>query len=377
MLEKLGMGIKAHRCSRPAKESMAGTKEAWSPRVYVRRTRATSHREVTSLLKVAMLSGWHVHAKGYARQLSSMEEVEIAAVWDENEQRGREWAGELGVPFYADLDELLKVSDIKGVVVNAPTNMHLEVMVKAARAGKHIFTEKVLAITVAEAEQIASAVRQAGVKFCISYPHRTRPENLLAKRAAEEKLIGDVTLLRVRNAHDGAAKDWLPDHFYDKAACGGGALIDLGAHPMYLARWIMGKPKRISAMLNTYTGKPVEDNAVAVIEFADNAMAIVETSFVSHQSPFSLELYGTEGSLLIGGRRQGVQLYTTKLGGKLNGWLNPSDLPKPLPDPLRQWVGGILRDETIHFGIDDAIQLTELMEAAYQSHREGRIVNFD
>lgn len=82
-------------------------------------------------------------------------------------------------------------------------------------------------------------------------------------------------------------------------------MIDLGAHPMYLCRWILGKPLRITSMFNSFTNRPVEDNAVCVIEFENGAIAVVETSFVSKSSPFSLELYGTKGSFLWEGQKTG------------------------------------------------------------------------
>jgi len=328
------------------------------------------------MLKVAMLSYWHVHAGDYTKQVQAMDDVEITAVWDEEPQRGKEWADRLGVSFEENLDTLLKREDVDAVIVNTPTNMHRDVMVAAARAGKHIFTEKVMALTVKECQDIANAVRESGVKFCISFPHRTMPHNLFAKKVVEEKLIGDVTLLRVRNAHNGAVAGWLPERFYNPAQCGGGAMMDLGAHPMYLARWILGEPMRISSMFNSQTGKPVEDNAVCVIEFKNKAVAIAETGFVTPVSPFSLEIYGTEGSLFIGGPDNKVKLLSNRIKTDLPGWIQPSELPPALPSAMRQWVDGILKGTTIHFGLEDGIQLTELMEAAYISHREGRQVEF-
>ena len=322
-----------------------------------------------------MLSQWHVHAWDYAKQIRSMENAQITAVWDEIPARGEIWAKELGVEFEADLQTLLERADVDAVVVNTPTNLHGKVMVAAANAGKHIFTEKVMALTVKECEEIAEAVRSNGVKFCISLPHRTFPHNLFAKRVVEEKLLGDITLLRVRNAHNGATAGWLPPHFYDANQCGGGAMIDLGAHPMYLVRWLLGKPSRISSVFSSFTGKPVEDNAVSVIEFENKAVGIAETGFVSSDSPFSMELYGTNGTLFIGGPENKVRLISDKTGG-VHGWTVPADLPDALPSAMKQWVDGILEGSEILFGLEEGIQLTELMEAAYTSHREKRHVEF-
>lgn len=325
-----------------------------------------------TMLKVAMLSGWHVHARGYAKNLSEMPDVKLMAVWDEDPARGEEWAKDLGVPFESDLATVLAREDIDAVAVDAPTNRHGEVMVAAAKAGKHIFTEKVMALTIDECKRISEAVRQAGVKFCISFPYRTRPETLYARKAVDDGLLGQLTFLRARVAHNGASANWLPEHFLDPQTTGGGAMMDLGAHPMYLARWLGGQPRRIVSMFNYLTNQPVEDNAVSVIEFENKCIGVSETSFVSTHSPFSLELSGTEGSLVVGGPDEKVRIRSNKLESK--EWVTPDSLPEALPNPLRMWVDGILHDKPIPFGPEEGTELTELMQHAYVSHKEGRPV---
>jgi predicted dehydrogenase len=247
-------------------------------------------------------------------------------------------------------------------------------MVAAAKAGKHIFTEKVMALTLDECNRIAEAVKQAGVKFCISFPYRTRSETLYAKKAVEDGLLGQLTFLRVRVAHDGGSGGWLPPHFWDLVQTGGGAMMDLGAHPMYLARWIGGQPKRISSTFEYMTKHEVEDNAVSVIEFENQCIGVAETSFMSTNSPFSLELSGTEGSLVVGGPEDdSVRIKCKKLG---KDWVKvaESDRPAGLPKPIRMWVEGILENKPIPFGTDEGTQLTELMQYAYVAAKEKRQV---
>ena len=89
------------------------------------------------MVRVAMLSRWHVHADEYASRVDDEEQAQVVAVWDEEPGRGQGWASELGVGFEADLDRLLARDDIDAVAVAAPTNMHPEVMLRAAQAGKH------------------------------------------------------------------------------------------------------------------------------------------------------------------------------------------------------------------------------------------------
>ncbi|MDX9976224.1 MAG: Gfo/Idh/MocA family oxidoreductase [FCB group bacterium] len=324
------------------------------------------------MLRVAMLSGWHPHARGYAKSFADTPGVKLTAVWDEVPERGQKWAQELEVPFVADLKEVIAREDVDGVAVNAPTNRHEEIMVGAANAGKHIFTEKVMALTVDECKRIAEAVRKADVKFCISFPFRTKPETLYARKAVEEGLLGTLTFFRVRVAHDGVSGKWLPEHFYDPVSCGGGAMIDLGAHPMYLARWLGGQPRKFSSTFNSVIAEGIEDNAVTVVEFENKCIGVAETSFVSTASPFSLEMSGTEGSLFVGGPDEKQVLIRSK---KLDAreWQTP-ELPAALPTPIQMWVDGIVKGTPIPFGLEEGIQLTEMMEYAYRSFREGKQV---
>lgn len=333
-------------------------------------------KEGIIVFKIAMLGAWHVHAPDYAAQIQAHPETEIAVVWDNDSPRGQEFADELGIPFQADLARVLYDPSFAGVVINTPTNLHHNIIIRAARAGKHVFTEKVLTATLKEAQEVALAIRKAGIKFTISFPHLTFPQNLFAKEVVEKGWLGQISLLRIRNAHNGAIAQWLPHHFYDRDECGGGAMIDLGAHGMYLSTWLLGKPQRISSMFSHVTARDVEDNAVAVIEFANGAMAINETSFVSPQSPFSLELYGTEGSLLIGGPEGRVRLNSSLVQGEISGWVQPNQLPEPLPTPLEMWVNAILRNGPNPFDIAAAVALTELMDGAYRSHNLRRQIMF-
>ena len=112
------------------------------------------------MIRVAVLSFWHVHGKDYARDAGDHPETELVAIWDEVPERGRAEAAQRGVRFYDDLDELLAQPDIDGVIVTTPTRIHKAVMVAAARAGKHIFTEKVIAATLRDAEDILAGRRE-------------------------------------------------------------------------------------------------------------------------------------------------------------------------------------------------------------------------
>ena len=250
------------------------------------------------MLRVAMLSKWHVHAAGYARDILSTGKAEIVAVWDENIQRGKDWAQDLNVNFEADLDTLLARKDIDAVICCTPTTMHDEVLVKAANAGKHIFTEKALSTTVEGCKRIADAVKTNGVTFTISYPQLFNKSTKFIKSYIDSGKLGTVTTVRIRNAHSGVSNGWLPEYWFEEKDAGGGAMMDLGCHPMYQLAALCGKPKRISALFNSPLGSKVDENAVSIIEFENGIIGISETGFDSFSSPHRIEVYGTEGTII-------------------------------------------------------------------------------
>lgn len=331
------------------------------------------------MIRVAMISFWHVHAGDYARQAIENPNTEVVAAWDENSERGRERAAALGVRFYDTLAEVLNSSDIDGVIIDTPTNMHHDVMIAAAQAGKHIFTEKVIAPTLHECNEILAAVKQAGVKLTVSLPRLNDNYTLAVQEILARKELGELTLVRARLSHNGAISTadrphgWLPAHFFNLEQCGGGALIDLGCHPMYLTRLFLGLPESVTANYGYVTGREVEDNAVAVLRYPQGALGVVEAGFVNRHSPFTIEIHGTEGSLFYGTPE--AKLYIRSGGSK--EWSIQPEFPPQHPSAFQQWVTHIQEGTTATANIQTALDLTKLMEAANISAKTNQAVQLD
>ncbi len=325
------------------------------------------------MIRIGKISYWHVHADDYTRQALEHPGTELAAIWDEQPERGQAKAEQYGVPYYASLDEMLAQDGIDAVIVDAPTNIHREVMVKAAKAGKHIFTEKVVAPTAKEVSEILAAVREAGVKLTVSLPRLYDGYTQTIDRVLRDGKLGKLTMARVRLSHNGATANWLPPHFYSKEQCGGGALIDLGCHPMYLVRHFLGMPESVSANFGYVTGKEVEDNAVSVLRYADGAVGIVEAGFVNSHSPFSIELHGTEGTLLYGFPDE---VPVVRYNGGSDQW-EKLQLDDRLPFAFSQWVEHVNQGTEAVENIAAAVDLTKLMEASTISAAQGRAVRID
>ena len=312
-------------------------------------------------MRVAILGVWHVHADSYTN--TAKELGEVVGVWDEDTGRRAAFAQKHGIREFETLDELL-ASDAQGVICNAATNKHREVLVAAANAGKDIFTEKVLALTEEDCNAIREAVEKNGVRFVISFVWKMLGGFRSVKNAVDDGLIGKPNYMRFRNCHDGSTSHWLPAHFYDKEQCGGGAMIDLGAHGMYLTHWILGEPTGYKSAFEHFCRDEqdallnpdgIEDNAVTVMTYDDGAIAINETGFVSRGCPMGFEVGGSDGYLYFEGDKTILRTRT-----EVREIERPADLPKP--------IESFMRGETPDgCGLDEATVLTRMMVGAYSN----------
>lgn len=325
-------------------------------------------------IKIGKISFWHVHAWDYTKQAQEHGSTEIAAVWDEDAERGRKAAESLNVPFYDSLEDMLARKDIDAVIVDAPTKMHREVMIAAARAGKHIFTEKVVAATLSEVNEILAEVAEHGVKLTVSLPRLNDGYTLSVQDILSQRLLGEITYVRVRLSHNGATANWLPEHFYSLEQCQGGALIDLGCHPMYLTRLFLGQEVTgVSASFGYVTGKEVEDNAVATLYTDSGAIGVVEAGFVNSYSPFTIEVHGTDGTLLYGTPEAKLLVRSNKAADQGAAW-NDTPVLANRESAFEQWVAHIQNNTVASDNIQAATELTRLMEAANLSAKAGRVV---
>jgi len=312
------------------------------------------------MINVAFVGTWHVHFNGYAGEIQRDKRCKITALWDPDEKAGKAAAEKYGCEYVCDYDALLKRDDVDAVMVCTSTDLHKDIIIKAARAKKHIFTEKVLCFNRADAEECADEIKMSGVKFQISFPWKCRGDFKWIKQAVDSGLIGVPNYCRMRNAHNGASAGWLPASFYDKKTCGGGAMMDLGAHGMYLLQWLMGTPVKASSAFTNVMVDSVEDNAVTVFTYENGAIGINETAFVSQNDPFSFEIVGPKGTIMSGGF---LDKACYNVG---EGWVMPN-LPKADPGPVESWIDAIENNVDPPFGPEDAVMLSLAMEMAYNN----------
>jgi len=314
--------------------------------------------------KIVICGVWHVHAEGYTK--TAMQHAEVIGVWDADEARKNAFCEKLGLKAFADLDELL-ASGADAAIVCAATDAHADMMIRLAEAKMDIFTEKVLALTEEDCCRIEKAVLENGVQFVISLVQKYTAGPRTVKAIIDSGELGKLSYVRFRNCHSGSSRAWLPPHFYSAKECGGGAMIDLGAHGMYLIDWLCGVPVSVKSVFgnasvnetaNSRNPDGVEDNAVTVMGFAGGLIAVNETGFVSGSCPMMLEADGENGFVRFT-EGSGVVKRTAATENRF------VEVPMEAaqPSPLVQFLTGEILPGC---GLAEAKALTHLMVEAYK-----------
>jgi predicted dehydrogenase len=238
----------------------------------------------------------------------------LVAISGRDEDSVREAAKRYGYEsYYTDWREMLKNDRVQLFDNGGPNDVHAEPTIAAARAGKHVLCEKPLARTAKEAGEMLEAVTKAGVKHMVAFNYRYVPAIRLAYDLIRSGKLGEIYHFRAVYL-----QEWIMDPDFpmvwrlDKKRAGSGVLGDLGAHVIDLARFLVGEPRRVSAMAKTFikdrplpdgqgTGEVTVDDAfVSLLEFQSGALGTVEASrfCAGRKNHQVLEINGSKGSLV-------------------------------------------------------------------------------
>lgn len=326
----------------------------------------------------------------HVRAFEHVPDADVVAAASKTPGKARKFADEYGIPdAYDDYHELLKRDDIHAVTIAVPNFMHEEVVVAAAKAGKHIMCEKPLARTIQEAERILDAVKEAGVKMVYGEMVCFAPKYVRAKQLIAEGALGKVFRIRQSEEHDGPHSPW----FWDVNLSGGGVLLDMGCHSIEFARWLLDRPpiKSVQASLGTYVhGDKTEgeDHSICLIEFEGGAVAIAENSWGKTGGiDDRCEIYGTHGNtdanLIHGnalkthsktGYGYAVEKAETTTGWTFTGF--EEEWNYGFPQEMQHFINVINgKEEPIETG-EDGLEVLKVIYAAYQSAGEGRRIDW-
>jgi scyllo-inositol 2-dehydrogenase (NAD+) len=231
-------------------------------------------------------------------------QAKLAAVVDPDASVRNATQSRLGVEHaYADAVDALERARLDAVIVATPTSAHAEVVMAAANAGKPIFCEKPLALSVAETQRVLAAVRQAGVLLQIGFMRRFDAGHVQAKAAIDSGRIGRPISFKSAGRDPGCP----PVEFADPRHSGG-LIIDMGIHDFDMARWLMSSEvERVSAEGTLLVCDELRrvgdiDNALVMLRFATGALGVVEVSRTARYGyDIQAEVLGSDGAVLVGG----------------------------------------------------------------------------
>ena len=323
--------------------------------------------------------------------------VEIAAVCDIEKEKIDQGIAD-GFKTYTNAEDLLKDPDVNTVVLTVPNHLHKEMCIKAAKAGKHVITEKPAAMNVAELDEMEAACKEAGVFFTSHQNRRWDRDMLIVKKAYDEGMLGKIFTIESKlHSGNGYMHEW---HLYKKY--GGGMIYDWGVHLIDQILFMMpdAKIKSIYADIKNVLHDEVDDYFKIRLKMDNDITVHIELStYILEYQPRWLAA-GDKGTMIVKSFGCDGNIYRT---GQLLEKLPPqitetvagptrqfAPVPpggivtEPLPEVETDWVDfyknvdGVLNGrETSKIKISEVRRVLSVMEAAWESSNTGKAVLFE
>ena len=254
-------------------------------------------------IKLGLIGAGRI-GKVFAHTLAfNVPQADLVAVADSDPTAAQDAAARFNIPaWYADYHQLLAQKDIQAVVIATPTHTHVEVAVASARAGKEVFCEKPLAMTLAGNDQVIQAVQSAGVRLQVGLNRHFDPAYAAAKRMIDEGKIGQPVMIKLvgRDPRRTSLE-------FARRENSGGMIMDMGIHDFDTARWLMGSEvERVYAEGGCLVYPELMDvgdidNAVVNLRFANGMLGNVDLSRNSiYGHDVRTEILGSKGGLIVG-----------------------------------------------------------------------------
>ena len=314
----------------------------------------------------------------YMHSLAQVQGAEVTAVASPNNSAAV--AAQWGVAaHFKDYRSMIEAADIDAVAIATPNDLHYDIAIAAADAGKHVLCEKPLAVSLEEADAMIAACRRAGVALFYAENLLFAPMYNGVRDAARRGVAGEPFLVKQAQCHGGPYSPW----FWDIERAGGGVLLDMGCHSIHTICWVMGEwPEAVSAHLGRYShaGKTLgEDHSTVLLHFSRNRLGIAENSWAMPGANDYLEVYGPEGRLTANLERgPAVSAYRdpNRAGATpaKSGWLHypyAGAWEFGFPQELQHFVDVVAGRAESRSSGEDGRRVLEIIYAAYESARTG------
>ncbi len=358
------------------------------------------------------------HSNAY-RKVNNFFDLEyqpvLKAACGRNKAKTKEFADRWGYESVeTDWKALVQREDIDAIDICVPNDLHMEIAVAAAKAGKAVLTEKPIARNAKEGGKMVAAVEKAGVPNMVWYNYRRVPAVMLIKQVVEQGTLGRIFHYRANFLQDWTISPDVPQGGQgtwrlDVDAAGSGVTGDLLAHCIDTAIWINGSIGSLSAMTETFvkkrkhagTGKVqdvgIDDAAAVMARFSNGSLGLFESTRYArgHKALYTLEINGEHGSLSWNLHDLNyVQFFDHRTQGSMRGWTSILVTDGEHPYLGKWWVPGLTigyEHSFIHQVADfleglasgkpaaptfrDALETTIVCDAILKSGQSGKWLN--
>lgn len=282
------------------------------------------------------------------------------------------------------LDELLADPELEGVLVTTPNDIHREVIVAAAEAGKAVYTDKPIAHTLEDAAAIRGAVGRAGVPFAVGHHARRLSGHRVMKQWIDDGKLGHVSLAEA-NFSTGRGIGLTPDAWrWHADRSPGGALIQLGVHHTDTLQHLLGPVTAVTAHARRLaTPSEVPDTVMAVLEFENGALGYLGSAWAS-PGVYQMRLQGTEANLMYDlesghwNETDQTDRWSTLVSQRhRDAGRRPVELPPTdaVREQLEEFALAIRGEARIEVGSEEAIRALAVVQAALMSsEQQGRAI---
>jgi UDP-N-acetyl-2-amino-2-deoxyglucuronate dehydrogenase len=243
-------------------------------------------------------------SRNHFESIAKVDGIALVAVCDTLEERARAAGAANQVPWFTSYEQMLAESDCDAVAICTPSGPHPQHGIVAARAGKHVVSEKPMAISLEAADALVQACDSAGVHLFVVKQNRLNAPVQLLKRAVDKGRFGRLYLAN-------CTVRWTrPQDYYDQAPWrgtwefDGGAFMNQASHYVDLVQWLMGPVESVVAKTATLARRiEAEDSGAAVMRFRSGALGVMEVTMLTYPRNLegSITLLGERGSVKIGG----------------------------------------------------------------------------
>lgn len=321
-------------------------------------------------MRISILSAAHVHIDLFSPALKECPGVEFVGIYDLNEERGRRKAKEYGTRYFDRLEDALDQSE--AVIVCSENALHEELTLSALEAGKHVLCEKPLSVTAESAERMAKKAEENNLVLATAFPMRFNTPAIQMKEALSRQAIGQILAFHGTNQGQ-CPGGW----FVDRRLAGGGAVTDHTVHLLDMMRWLTkAEVAKVYAEIDSflYSQYQIDDVGHVQLEFENGVIADIDPSWSRPQGyptwgGLTLRVTGTQGTIDLDAFAQQIFMYTHERAS-WEYWGDSEYLSM-----IEGFIKAIRREPTELATAWDGSAAVKVVEAAYLSEREGKVVS--